>query len=136
MSVVIPIYTQYKLSKNQVFKVVKDIGGNVVKCGEMTEGVITHIESNSNIFIYYRGNNFELKKSKLEEIKTRFGIVANTEIGVDFGSGEYSEKLAMKFCLAFIDRYPESVVEGISEDSYISKEEMQEWYDSPIIDFD
>lgn len=120
MSVVIPIYTQYKLSKNEVFKFVKDIGGNVVKCREITEGVITHVESNSNIFIYYRGNDFELKKSKLEEIKTRFGIVANTEVGVDFG--EYSEKLAMKFCLAFIDKYPESVVEGISEYSYLSKE--------------
>jgi len=130
MSCVFPIYTEECLSKENVFNFVKELKGQIGQIGEFSQGVIT--KDKATIWIYYRGSDIKSEVSTIEQVKKLFDIDINTEVAVEIGHGDYSEKLAANFCINFLELYPKSIVRY---GGFLRLNEVKKWYDAPIIEY-
>ncbi|WP_160680876.1 hypothetical protein [Clostridium sp. C8-1-8] len=131
MSRVYSIYTEELLSMDTVLNLVKELGGGIGQVEGFKQGIIA--EGNAAIWIYYRGASIRSELGKVEEVKKLYDINVNTEIAVDIGHDDYSDKLAASFCMDFLERYPKSIVyTGLR---FIGMTELKDWYDAPIIEY-
>lgn len=130
MSCVLSIYTEECLPEEEVFNLVKDLNGEIGQIGELSQGVITKDES--TIWIYYRGSNIRSKLELVEQLKKNLNIHANTEVVIDLGHGDYSEKLAADFGINFLSKYPNSIV---NYGGFLGLNELKRLYETPIIKY-
>lgn len=130
MSCMMNIYTESKLLEKDIIEFVKTLGGYILNLGNFNKGVIT--KDDATIWIYYRGDNIKQEKNIISKIQNEFDIDVNTEIALEIGHADYSEKLALEFCIKFIGKYPKSVV---NYGEYIRMNKLRKLYEAPIIDY-
>lgn len=124
------IYTEEYLLKEEVFNLVKELNGQIGQIGEFSQGVIT--KDAATIWIYYRGSVVKSKINIVEQVKAKFNIDANTEVSVNIGHDNYSEKLAANFCIQFLEKYPKSIV---NYREFLGVNELKKLYDAPVIEY-
>lgn len=124
------IYAEEYLQREDIFDLVKELNGQIGQIGEFSQGVIT--KDAATIWIYYRGSAVKSKVNIVEQVKTKFNIDVNTEVSVDIGHDDYSEKLAANFCIKFLEKYPKSIV---SYGNFLGMNELKKLYDSQVIEY-
>lgn len=95
MSTNISIFLKEELSKENFFDFLILMGGNKQSIGNLEQGVLEFCDS--TIWLYYRGENFNLDKEEMFELNNLIQDT-KTEIAIEISSDDESSLLAKDFC--------------------------------------
>ena len=72
--------------------------------GQVEQGALEDEDSESIIWMYYRGNEFNLDEEEMIQLELYLKN-AKTEITIELSSDEYSNLLAKKFCQKMANKF-------------------------------